>query len=687
MPARSWIALAPQRARRCRRRRRSRHRRLQAPPLRPERRTRPAVPQAPLLIAARPAPRQPLLVRRHARARARGPRRRRRADVVRAAAHARARSRTAARRRSAALVAQPRPRRRPTCGSASATEVECGWEVMADYQRWVLLRRIRSRRQVHEVMTEFWENHFNVPANGDAAFTWRADFGDMIRARALGSLRRAAATATTHPAMLIDLDNVSSHQGSTPTRTSAASCSSCTPSGAAAATRGRRQELRPDPHRLDRVDMWQDFSAKYDPEDHWPGPVTVLGFHHQNADADGQHVARDYLDYLAAPPATARRVARKLAVKFVSDDPPTRWSTGWPGSTWPTTPRSAGAAGARARRRSSPGSPAQEGPRPRRGHRRDVPRPGCGSTPARSRAATHRRDRDPLAGRRASGSKPFSWPRPDGQPIDNDSWSSPARMLSSMRSTTTSCPAAGGPTTGITYRSPWAWLPARSRSGSTSWSTSCPRRSCTSASTAALLEACCQAVGVRPREKITTDHAIVRWEIPAPADHLPRLPRLLPPVTAMTTTTSTDACCPEFARLSRRGLFTGAVALAGATTVDRLRRRCAPPRRRPTPRRRAVLVVLSLRGAADGLSLVVPHADPVYYAAPPEDRRPGGPAAVQDGMFGLHPELAPLLPLWSAGKLAAVHATGLPVAQPLALRGDGGGRGRQPRLDRPRAAG
>jgi uncharacterized protein (DUF1501 family) len=30
-------------------------------------------------------------------------------------------------------------------------------------------------------------------------------------------------------------------------------------------------------------------------------------------------------------------------------------------------------------------------------------------------------------------------------------------------------------------------------------------------------------------------------------------------------------------------------------------------------------------------------------------------------MFGLHPELEPLLPFWTAGKMAAVHATGLPV--------------------------
>ena len=33
----------------------------------------------------------------------------------------------------------------------------------------------------------------------------------------------------------------------------------------------------------------------------------------------------------------------------------------------------------------------------------------------------------------------------------------------------------------------------------------------------------------------------------------------------------------------------------------------------------------------------------------------------KDGMFGLHPAFEPLLPFWTAGKVAAVHATGLPA--------------------------
>ena len=32
-----------------------------------------------------------------------------------------------------------------------------------------------------------------------------------------------------------------------------------------------------------------------------------------------------------------------------------------------------------------------------------------------------------------------------------------------------------------------------------------------------------------------------------------------------------------------------------------------------------------------------------------------------DAMFGLHPKMAPLVPLWNAGKMAAVQAVGMEV--------------------------
>ena len=76
------------------------------------------------------------------------------------------------------------------------------------------------------------------------------------------------------------------------------------------------------------------------------------------------------------------------------------------------------------------------------------------------------------------------------------------------------------------------------------------------------------------------------------------------------------------------------------------------------------LVVILLRGAVDGLNVVVPFADPAYHAARPTIAiaRPGTAdgALPLDGYFGLHPALAGLLPLWRDGALAFIHAAGSP---------------------------
>jgi uncharacterized protein (DUF1501 family) len=122
--------------------------------------------------------------------------------------------------------------------------------------------------------------------------------------------------------------------------------------------------------------------------------------------------------------------------------------------------------------------------------------------------------------------------------------------------------------------------------------------------------------------------------------------------------TQTD-CCAEFAAMSRRSLLRGALALGGASTV--VGSAVVSASASSVVPASSVLVVLSLRGAADGLSLVVPHGDPVYYAARPRIAIPKASLLAQDAFFGLHPQLAPLLPMWNAGSLAAVHATGLPA--------------------------
>ncbi|MFL6060618.1 MAG: DUF1501 domain-containing protein [Marmoricola sp.] len=114
--------------------------------------------------------------------------------------------------------------------------------------------------------------------------------------------------------------------------------------------------------------------------------------------------------------------------------------------------------------------------------------------------------------------------------------------------------------------------------------------------------------------------------------------------------------------LSRRSVLRGAAAAAGLGVTTSLFGstflQATYGATRPSGN---VLLLLSLRGAADGLSLVVPHSDPAYYAARPRIAVPKASLLAADATFGLHPNLAPLLPMWNAGKVAAVHATGLAV--------------------------
>jgi uncharacterized protein (DUF1501 family) len=78
------------------------------------------------------------------------------------------------------------------------------------------------------------------------------------------------------------------------------------------------------------------------------------------------------------------------------------------------------------------------------------------------------------------------------------------------------------------------------------------------------------------------------------------------------------------------------------------------------------LIVVMLRGAVDGLNVVAPVGDANYAALRPTIAlAPPGQdngALDLDGYFGLHPALAPLMPLWREKKLAFVHASGSPDA-------------------------
>jgi uncharacterized protein (DUF1501 family) len=127
-----------------------------------------------------------------------------------------------------------------------------------------------------------------------------------------------------------------------------------------------------------------------------------------------------------------------------------------------------------------------------------------------------------------------------------------------------------------------------------------------------------------------------------------------------------NQCCEGVrpAKFSRRYfLKQGGIGLVGLSTMPAFLQRAVAS----TPNTgKKQLVVLFQRGAADGLNIVVPFAEPNYYRmrptiAIPEPRRGTTDTVVDlDGFFGLHPGLASVAPLFEKNQLAIIHAAGSP---------------------------
>lgn len=111
----------------------------------------------------------------------------------------------------------------------------------------------------------------------------------------------------------------------------------------------------------------------------------------------------------------------------------------------------------------------------------------------------------------------------------------------------------------------------------------------------------------------------------------------------------------------RQGGFAVAGTAAMPLFLPRISLAASPTKSRKT------LVVVFQRGGVDGLSMAVPFGDPFYYKhrssitiAQPTKEKPS--ALDLNGFFGLNPSMEPLLPLYSKGELAIVHAVGNPKA-------------------------
>jgi uncharacterized protein (DUF1501 family) len=127
--------------------------------------------------------------------------------------------------------------------------------------------------------------------------------------------------------------------------------------------------------------------------------------------------------------------------------------------------------------------------------------------------------------------------------------------------------------------------------------------------------------------------------------------------------------CAEYEALERRQWLQtawrmGALALSAPAWMPKLAFASGDP---VPPGQRDLLVVVFLRGGADGLSLCVPFGDPFYsssrgtLAVPPPNSSSPLRAIDLNGFFGLPPGLARLKPIYDAGHLALVHAVGNPA--------------------------
>jgi uncharacterized protein (DUF1800 family) len=229
---------------------------------------------------------------------------------------------------------------------------------LGDLQSARLARAVGSERQLQEVMVDFWENHFSVFAGKGVTRLFIPAFErDVIRPHAMGNFRDLLGAVAKSPAMLFYLDQWQSTVDSLHpselamqaparrrgVRRTGAMMPARAPAQAARARRGLNENYARELMELHTLGVdggytqhdvievaraltgWtmnprQNAEFVFRPAIHDAGEKIVLG--HRLPAGRGIEDGEEVLDILARDPHTARFIARKLAVRFVSDDPP-----------------------------------------------------------------------------------------------------------------------------------------------------------------------------------------------------------------------------------------------------------------------------------------------------------------------------------------------------------------------------
>ncbi len=390
------------------------------------------------------------------------------------------------------------------------------YQVAADHGRWTLLRRMYSSRQVHELMSEFWLNHLHVYSNADLTWMWRHGYDALIRTHALGRFDQMLQAAIIHPTMLTYLDGdismVVRSSGGVEELINENLGRELLELHTVGRGAGYTEAMVKDSAYIltgwtvDRMGTW---ARSYRPDLHYTGAVNVLGFSSANNQRDGRQVLRDYLRYLAHHPATAQRIARKLAVRFVSDAPSQRLV-----DHLANVFQSSGT-DIKATLRALVRDPEFKGSA---GDKARTPTDDMAAT-VRALGATMLRPRADTDAARAIfhlssniGQTPFGWGPPDGFPQTADAWSTPGRLMGSFQ-VHNSMAGHWYPSTGIRYRPHASWLP-QSRIRFDLLVDHLCRTLHGKGVTSNLLGAACVCLDVKPDTLVTRDSFIVRYRMP-----------------------------------------------------------------------------------------------------------------------------------------------------------------------------
>jgi uncharacterized protein (DUF1800 family) len=210
-----------------------------------------------------------------------------------------------------------------------------------------LLRAIYSERQLQEVMTDFWFNHFNVFMDkGIDRLMITSYERDVIRPHAMGKFEDLLVATAKSPAMLFYLDNWLSVGPDSPQALGIPAHPG--PYSRPRLNPGKRTNGLNENYGRELLELhtlsvnggysqrdvtevakvftgwtidkpYQGGDFKFEPRTHEPGPKFVLG---KKVKPKGEGEGLEVLHRLATSSQTAHFISLKLAERFVSDDPP-----------------------------------------------------------------------------------------------------------------------------------------------------------------------------------------------------------------------------------------------------------------------------------------------------------------------------------------------------------------------------